>query len=279
MAGTPVVTGTDDSGAEAISTGVIKPGDLMVQLGSTTYIMYCAEKPIYDDRIWCEDYLVPETFCVDGGTNAAGALTKWVRDTYYQDLKEAENAGGENAYAKMAELAGKIPAGSEGIIVLPYFAGERTPINDSAARGVIFGPLLHHTRDHICRAALEGVGYSIAQHVDIMEENGLEIKNFMCVGGGTKNPAWLQIVADITGKQVKTAEITIGASYGDAMIAAIGTGHFEDYSSLEKYILPGSVYEPDMKNHEIYRKLKVMYGKLYQETKESMHELSELFHE
>ncbi|MCI9634317.1 MAG: FGGY-family carbohydrate kinase [Ruminococcus sp.] len=273
-AGTPVVTGTDDSGAEAISTGVLKPGDLMVQIGSTCYIMYCSDRLIEDGRIWSEDFLIPGTFCVDGGTNAAGSLTKWVRDTMYSDVKES---GTEEPYAVMAEKAAEIPAGSEGILVLPYFAGERTPINDSRARGMIFGSLLHHTRDHINRAVLEGVGYSIAQHIDIIEEHGLEIRNFMCVGGGTKNPTWLQIIADITGKNVKTAEITIGASYGDAMIAAIGTGCIKDYGDLEQYIKSGQTYTPDEAAHRVYQPLKEMYTKLYRETKETMHALSEIY--
>ncbi len=275
LAGTPVVTGTDDSGAEAISTGVLKPGDLMVQIGSTCYIMYCSDQLVEDSRIWSEDFLIPGTFCVDGGTNAAGSLTKWIRDTMYTDVKESETE--EKVYEVMAKKAAEIPAGSEGIIVLPYFAGERTPINDSQARGMIFGPLLHHTRDHINRAALEGVGYSIAQHIDIIEEHGLEIKNFMCVGGGTKNAAWLQIIADITGKTVKTAEITIGASYGDAMIAAIGTGHIKDYCDLEKYIKSGQVFTPDADTHKVYQPLKEMYRKLYEETRKTMHELSDIY--
>lgn len=275
LAGTPVVTGTDDSGAEAISTGVLKPGDLMVQIGSTCYIIYCSDKLIHDDRIWSEDFLIPGTFCVDGGTNAAGSLTKWIRDTMYVDVKEAEEKGGPDAYSVMAEKAAGIPIGSDGIIILPYFAGERTPINDAQARGMIFGPLLHHTRDHINRAALEGVGYSIAQHIDIMEEHGMEIQNFMCAGGGTKNPAWLQIIADITGKVVKTAEVTIGASYGDAMIAAIGTGHIADYSELKKYIQSGRTFTPDKEAHAAYQPLKEMYLKLYEQTKGMMHTLSE----
>lgn len=271
--GTPIITGTDDSGAEAISTGVLEPGDLMVQLGSTCYIMYCSEKMVTDERIWAEDYLVPETFCLDGGTNAAGALTKWMRDTIFPDLVQAQEKGGENAFGAMAKLAEKIPAGSEGLVVLPYFAGERTPINDANAKGVFFGLLFNHTREHMYRAALEGVAYSIAQHVDIFEENGLKINNFMCVGGGTQNKEWLQIIADVTGHTVKTAKITIGASYGDAMMAAIGTGHFKGYGDLSNYIEPGMVIEPNMKNHEVYKPLKKIYHELYENTKELMHQL------
>ncbi len=271
--GTPVVTGTDDSGAEAISTGIFKPGNLMVQLGSTSYIMYCSDRLVEDDRIWVGDYLVPNTYCIDGGTNTAGALTKWIRDVMFIDFAEDEKARGENAFSKMAKLAEEIPAGSEGLIVLPYFAGERTPINDANAKGVIFGLLLHHTRAHLYRAVLEGVAYSIAQHIDILEENGLEIAQFMCVGGGTKNKEWLQIIADVTGREIKTAEVTIGASYGDAMIAAVGTGHFQSYQELENYIEVDKIIKPNIKNYEKYQSLKKIYFDLYDVTKKYMHQL------
>lgn len=273
IAGTPVVTGTDDSGAEAISTGVLKPGNLMVQLGSTCYIIYCSDRKINDERIWTGDYLIPGTFCLDGGTNAAGALTKWIRDTMFTEVMKEQENGGENAFGVMAELSSHIPAGSDGLVVLPYFAGERTPINDASAKGVFFGLQLHHTREHMYRAALEGVAYSIAQHIDILEESGLAIDSFMCVGGGTKNKEWLQIIADVTGHTVKTAEVTIGAAYGDAMIAAVGTGRFKGYGDLEEYIKPGIVVEPRKENQKIYQSMKKIYHELYQKTKDLMHRI------
>lgn len=276
VVGTAVVTGTDDSGAEAISTGVLQPGDLMIQLGSTCYIIYCSDRMIHDNRIWSEDYLIPGTYCQDGGTNTAGALTKWILDNMFVDFVDDQLNDSENAYARMALLADEVSAGSEGIIVLPYFAGERTPINDPLACGVYFGLLQHHTRNHMYRAALEGVAYSIAQHVDIFEENGLEIKNFMCVGGGAQNHQWLQIIADVTGHTVKTAEITIGSSYGDAMIAAIGAGRFKDYSELADYIKIGGIFSPNKDTHDIYVKYKSIYTQLYKTTKPLMHELAAL---
>ncbi len=271
--GTPVITGTDDSGAEAISTGVTKPGDLMIQLGSTCYIIYCSDKMVTDERIWSEDYIIPGTFSIDGGTNAAGALTKWLRDTIYPDFLDKQDNTGIDAYAMMAENAKDIPAGSGGVVTLPYFAGERTPINDQNAKGVIFGLQLHHTRAHIYRSALEGVAYSIAQHIDIMEEHGLKIDKLTAVGGGTKNPLWLQIIADVTGHTVCTADVTIGASYGDAMMSAIGVGCIKSYAELSNYIKPGAVLEPNPDNYKTYKHLKEIYGKLYSSTKELMHNI------
>ena len=121
----------------------------------------------------------------------------------------------------MAESIGNIPAGSDGLITLPYFAGERAPINDPFAKGVVFGLKLNHTRAHIYKSALEGIGYSISQYFDILEENKLPVNKIMAVGGGTQNRPWLQIIADILGKTVCTAKVTIDSSYGDAIMAAL----------------------------------------------------------
>ena len=109
--------------------------------------------------------------------------------------------------------------------------------------------------------------------VEAAEENGLEIAQFMCVGGGTKNKEWLQIIADVTGREIKTAEVTIGASYGDAMIAAVGTGHFQSYQELENYIEVDKIIKPNIKNYEKYQSLKKIYFDLYDVTKKYMHQL------
>ncbi len=273
--GTPVVTGTDDSGAEAISTGVLTPGDFMAQLGSSCYMMYCTDLLFYDDRLWTGDFLIPGTYCIEGGTNTAGALTKWVRDIFYQDLLEEEKRAGDSAFSVMAKRAESIPPGSGGVMVLPYFAGERTPIDDADATGIIFGLTTGHTRDHILRASLEAIAYSIAQHVDIMEENGAEISEIKCVGGGARNNTWLQIIADVTGKTVKTAEVTIGASYGDAMIAAIGSGHVRDFGSLRDCIREGNRFEPQSDVHRFYETRKPVFRDLYRDNKDKMHFLQE----
>ena len=245
----------------------------MVQLGSTCYIIYCSDQLIHDDRIWEEDSLIPGRYSIDGGTNAAGALTKWMRDTFFPDLVREQEAGGENAFTALTKLAANVPAGAGGLVVLPYFSGERTPINDSEAKGIIFGLQFHHTRDQIYRAGLEGVACSVAQHIDILEEHGLKINNLMCTGGGTRNPVWLQIIADMTGHEVKTPEVTLGASYGDALMAGIGVGCFQGFPDLSRYIRVGNVYRPDPEKAGLYAKIKDIYGKLYEANKDLMHEL------
>ena len=268
--GTPVICGTGDSTSEAISVGIVKPGRVMFQFGSSLFFYYCADHMVYDHRIHGGNFTVPGTYSVSGGTNTAGTLTRWMRDTLYFDLMDGSTA---EPYAEMMERVRDIPPGSGGLVVLPYFAGERCPVNDEKARGVIFGLTLEHTREHIYHAALEGIGFSVAQNIAVMEEIGLPVDMVTVVGGGTKNPVWMQIVADILGKPLSIPKVSIGASYGCALLAALGTGALHSFDELAAVIKPGRVVQPDAKRHSQYEKIRHIYDSLYPATRGLMHEL------
>lgn len=173
----------------------------------------------------------------------------------------------------MMEGIEDIPIGSMGLITLPYFAGERTPINDPLAKGMLFGLTLAHTRKHMYRSALESVGYSIAQHFKIFDEHGIKINKIMAVGGGTKNPLWMQIISDITNKTICIAKVTIGACFGDAMMAAMGVNYFNDFSELSKIIKVERTYTPNIENHKVYEKYIKIFDELYMATNHLMHKL------
>lgn len=271
--GTLVITGTGDSSAEAISAGVLSPGDMMVQFGSSLFFYCCTDRLITDDRVRGNNFLIPGTFSVAAGTNNAGTLQNWYRDQLFPEcVKEGEETGG-NAFALMMRGISEIRPGSDGLITLPYFAGERTPINDPDARGVIFGLTLRHTKHHLYRSALEGIAFSIGQHMDIFSENGLNPERILAAGGGTKNHLWMQMVADITGVPVMMAEETIGASYGDALMAAIGAGHYESFGDLKRVIRIKRTFLPDEEVREAYRPYRALFDRLYEENKEIMHRL------
>lgn len=271
--GTPVTPGGDDSACEAISCGIGKHGDLILQFGSTIYLFLLCDHLVMDPRIWHEEFIIPGTYDVSGATNTAGSMTKWLRDTLFQDLKAAEEADGENAFAAMARLAAEVPLGSHGLVCLPYFAGERTPIDDPNARGAFFGLTIGHTREDMLRAGLEGVAYSINQHFRIFEEDGLPIGRVVVAGGGTKNDTWMQIVADVTGKTLLVPEVTIGASYGDAMMAAVATGYWSGFDELASKVRIAKTFEPDAANHQAYQHYQAIFDELYPATKNLAHRL------
>ncbi|AEB06826.1 Carbohydrate kinase, FGGY [Coriobacterium glomerans PW2] len=272
--GTPVLVGTGDSGAEAISTGVCRPGDLMVQLGSTCYIICVTDHLINDSRLWPGSFIIPDQFAVCAGTNTAGSLTGWLGDELYRDAVASERTGGPNVFEAMASEAKRIPPGSEGLICLPYFAGERTPINDPDARGVFFGLTLRHTRAHMVRAALEGIAFSIAAHISILEhDHGLRINRIVAAGGGTKNPVWLQAISDACCKEVSTASVSIGASYGDALMAALADGACSSWNDLAARVGKGMTFEPDRAASALFTERKDLFDNLYRRNSDLMHAL------
>lgn len=284
--GTPVITGTGDSAAEAVSAGVLKPGELMIQFGSSLFFYFCTERLIEDDRVRGNTFVIPGTYSLAAGTNNSGTLQTWYRNVFFPEL-ENEHAGAADIslqaaqdrspqevspFARMMEGLEEIPPGSEGLITLPYFAGERTPINDPLAKGVIFGLTLSHTRRHLYRSALEGIGFSAAQHIEIFREHGLPVEKIHAVGGGAKNLLWMKMIADITGVPVSIGRVTAGASYGDALMAAIGCGQYQTFSDLESVLGERERILPDEERTRLYVPYYHAFCSLYDSTKTLMHQ-------
>lgn len=270
--GTPVICGTTDAGAEAVSVGVVMPGDMMLMYGSTMFIIYLNPVPCAEAGLWSTPYTIKGNYALTGGMATTGSLTRWIRDQFYRDQMEKEQSGGESTYAVMAKDSRSIPAGSDGLIVLPYFLGERMPISDPQAKGVLFGLNLRHTRGHIVKAAYEGIGYGLDQNLDLLRHVNLPLDNVISVGGGTKAPEWLQTISDVCGIRQSVPEVTIGASYGDAMLAGIGIGAMTP-EQIKKIVKIKYVTEPDAEKAAVYQPMKKHYAELYRRNADIMHAL------
>ncbi len=275
-AGTPVITGTADAAAEAVSAGLVHNGDMMVMYGSSTFFIVKTPRPLEPRNFWSSHFLEPGTRVVAGGTAAAGSLTKWFRDQFGSGEVEAERAGGENAYAALARLADGSPPGARGLIVLPYFSGERTPLHDPAARGLIMGLTLRHTRADVYRAVLESVGYAIRHNIDALRDAGVTPVRILAVGGGTHNPLWMQIISDIAGITQHIPVQQIGASYGDAFLAGVGVGVFQSTAEAGRWVRTGAVVQPDPDRHRLYGDYYELYRELHSATVPIMHSLNAL---
>ena len=273
--GTPVIIGTSDAAAEAVSVGVTRPGQMMLMYGSTAFFIEVVGRPVQDRRLWSAPYLFPGTFALLGGMSTTGALTRWLRDRFAPDLTEEERRTGQSAFQLLAGEAAGIPPGSDGLIALPYFSGERTPIQDPKASGVFFGLTLAHTRGHLFRAVMEGVGFGIRHHLDVMQEAGAMPSELIAVGGGTKNPLWLQIVSDIAARGQKVPRVAIGASYGDAFLAAVGAGLLES-GAIADWVRYEREVEHDPARHRQYEPWYGLFLDLYQDTKHLMHRIHAL---
>jgi xylulokinase len=275
--GTPVTAGTIDAAAEAISAGVSKPGDMMVMYGTTMFFIHLTSEPVPDPRMWATSYVLPGLYSIEGGMSTTGALTRWFRDTLGGEEMAAEAAGGPNAYAALAAGAAAISPGADGLICLPYFAGERTPLNDPEARGVYAGLTLSHTKAHLYRASLEATAFGVRHNLETMDAMGAPPKRLVAVGGGAKNPLWLQIVSDVTGLPQDVPERTIGASYGDAFLAGLATGLVPDLDALKnEWVTLALELEPDARVKPIYDEYYTVYRELYEASKPQLHALARL---
>ncbi len=259
--GTPVVAGTIDAWAEAFSAGVRGPGDLMLMYGSTMFLVRVTDGARPTAGLWCTQGVERDTRTFAAGMSTSGTLTEWLRSLV-----------GGPSWEELLPEAAAVPPGSRGLLVLPYFAGERTPVYDPDARGMIAGLTLAHGRAELLRAGYEGIAFGIRQVLELFEQAAGRPRRIVAVGGGTRSALWLQIVSDVTRVSQLLPEETVGASYGDALLAAIGTGAVPadtDWSRAAQLI------EPDGRR-AVYDELFELYSKLYPATASVAHRLAAL---
>ncbi|WP_299045787.1 FGGY-family carbohydrate kinase [uncultured Tateyamaria sp.] len=262
--GTPVTTGTIDAAAEAVSVGVRAAGDMMLMMGSTIFIIQVTEQRVRDPRLWYAPWLTPGSHASMAGAATSGTLTHWFRDRFAQELPAA------TAFATLAEEAEATPRGANGLLFLPYFSGERTPIHDPLAKGALFGMNLTHGRGDVYRAVLEGIAMGTAHVIDTFRDVGAAPTRVLAVGGGTQNTVWLQATSDLSGLTQIVSDKTIGASYGDAFLAAQAVGlvapdDIAAWNPASRGIAP--------EKHDAYARQYPLFLKLYEQTKEIAHAL------
>ena len=213
--GTPVIVGTIDAAAEAISVGVLDAGETMLMYGSTIFAIRVGSERIRDPRLWHAPWLFAGHHACMAGLATSGTLTHWFADQLARDLSR------EAAMAALAAEAQASPPGANGLIFLPYFSGERTPIHDPNAKGAIVGLTLAHTRADMYRALLEGIAFATHHIFDTYAEAGAPPSTIVAVGGGLRNRIWTQATSDASGLRQEVREVSIGASYGDAFLARL----------------------------------------------------------
>jgi xylulokinase len=264
--GTPVIVGTIDAAAEALSVGVRAPGDLMIMYGSTIFMILVTPDRVKDPRLWYAPWLFPGWHASMAGLATSGTLTHWFRDQLARDLDP------ETAIPALAAEAAQSPPGAKGLVMLPYFSGERTPIYDARARGVLFGLTLAHERADIARALFEGIAFGTHHALEAFAENLQEPQAVYAVGGGTRNPVWSQATSDIAGLTQVVREKTVGASYGDAFLAAMGVG-LAGLGDIERWNPVVREIQPDPSLRDLYHRQEAVFRELYPRTKDLMHAL------
>lgn len=263
--GTPVTAGTIDAAAEALSVGVQHPGDMMMMYGSTIFIIAVTQDRVRDARLWYAPWLFPGQHASMAGLATSGTLTHWFRDRFARELPR------DTAFNTLAQEANGARPGADGLLFLPYFSGERTPIHDPLAKGAYFGLNLTHGRGHMYRALIEGIAFGTAHVLETYRDVGVDLTRILAVGGGTNNQLWLQATSDASQIGQVVCEKTVGASYGDAFLArlAIGEAAVTDIAHWNPPVTKVEAKQvPEIaKNYALFRRL-------YEQTKDIAADLS-----
>jgi xylulokinase len=259
--GTPVVAGTVDAYAEAHSVGARHPGDLMLMYGSTMFYVEIIDSFCHHPALWTTAGVEQGSLALAAGTSTAGILIGWLQSV----------TGGPD-FDILTREAESVPPGADGLVVLPYLAGERTPIFDYDARGLFAGLTMNHTRGHLYRAAYEGIAFGIRDVLETFGEAEAPVRRIVAIGGGVKSPVWTQAVSDITHWPQEITEQTAGASYGDALLAAVGVGLVPpetDWSKVARKVIPRE------EHRERYDRLHEIWRELYRSSKSAVHRMAQ----
>ncbi|HMF32945.1 MAG TPA: FGGY-family carbohydrate kinase [Candidatus Lokiarchaeia archaeon] len=269
--GTPVSAGGIDAPVEALSVGTFQTGEHTATLGTSCCWNIVQER----DNAKVSPKLINYPYVADdekkiytfGGAVTAAAIVTWFRDQLGKTEQEQANAEGTTAYALLDSAASEVPAGSNGLLVLPYFNGERTPIWDPLAKGTIFGLTLFHTKAHLFRAFLEGVAFSLRANIEAALQVGVQLdKGMKLIGGGAKSRLWRQILADITGFDILYMSKSFGAPLGDVLLAGVGN-NLLDYSAITSWLSVEDTIQPNQENRVVYEDLFTIYQRLYENNK------------
>ncbi len=274
-AGTPVVAGCADHVASAFVCGAVENGDLVLKYGGAGDILLSADKPLADQRLFIDYHIVPGLYFPNGCMAASGSFLNWIARNWAGGEVEKAKAAGLSLHQHLDRLAAEVPAESK-LLFLPYFLGEKTPLNDPSARGTLVGLGLHHALPHVWRAALEGVAFGFRHHVEVFRERGLQVARVFAADGGAASDLWLQISADALNLPVTRIDRHPGSSLGAAFVAGMGTGVLDDWSAIARYVSPGKVFTPDPAGvaalerkyplwRDVYQRLKSLYPALAEE--------------
>jgi xylulokinase len=238
-AGTALIVGGADHVLSAYAAGVNHPGDALVKLGGAGDILVASDTKVTDERLYLDAHPVPGRWLPNGCMATSGSLIRW-----FQAL-----VGGDELAVLDMEAAARGPAE---VLCLPYFLGEKTPINDPDLRGVFAGMHLGHTRADLYRSVLEAIAFGFRHHVDVFADISIPMTNTMVTNGGSKSTLWKQIHADVLGIELHPVTGHPGASLGAAIIAAIGIGAIDDWADANRFVTLGPPVVPDPRRSQIY---------------------------
>lgn len=270
--GTPVFGGCDDVQAPAVGAGKSGDGDVHVYLGTSAWVAATSKTATkFAHGAAAIQSADPDSNLVAGITESAGANIEWIRDQFFSHEKVEY---GDKIFAYMDSVIEKIPAGSDGLICTPWMLGERCPVSSTTTRATLFNISMEHTREHMMRAVYEGIAYNVRWILqNFKADYGFSPDSLSIIGGGALDGAWMQIMADVTGYEIRVCRDPRNAgAVGAAAVALIGLSVLPDFASVKEFVKIDRVYRPNTGNRAVYDKLFSEYQQIYSS-------LAKLYHE
>ena len=249
--------GAADHIASALAAGLVNPGDALLKFGGAGDIVVASDVARPDWRLFLDYHLVPGLYAPNGCMASSGSALNWLAANLRLD------APGESAHRALDRLAGAVPPGGDGVLCLPYFLGEKTPVHDPLARGAFIGLSLSHTPAHFWRALLEAIAFGFRHHVEVLEEIGYAPRRFLASDGGSRSRVWMQIVADVLQAPVRLIENAHGSAVGAAFVAAVASGGDVGWADAGRLARLGDAILPQPANAAVYDRGYREYRALY----------------
>ena len=265
-AGTAVVGGGGDNAAAAVGSGIVKEGMVSSSIGTSGVVFAFSQKVEVDPstRVHTFCHAVPGKWHVMGVMLSAGGSLRWFRDNLGAEEVEEAKKRNLDPYEVLIEKASTVEPGCEGLIFLPYLAGERTPHANPSAKGVFFGLTLRHQKAHLIRSILEGVAFGLRDSLEIIRDMGISVKEVRALGGGARSSLWRQMQADIMNLEMTTLNVTEGAAFGAAILAGVGIGAYDSVEeACDNLLLIRSRTKPIRENVKVYDEYYKVYRSLY----------------
>lgn len=260
-----VIAGSADHIASTLGIGAVQDGDLVLKIGGAGDMMYVSDDLITDERLFIDYHDVPDKYVLNGCMASSGSIVRWFSEKILRTDLDSLN-----------EAAKGSPVGSNSLILLPYFLGEKTPIFDPKAKGVWLGLSLSHEVKDLFRSILEAVAFGFMHHIEVIKSKGRNINRVFLCNGGAKSELWRSIVADVTGYDLTYVESNPGSSAGVAFLAGYSVGLYKDWSQIDKMNTKKCLVRANPNNHSVYLRYYSIYRKTYEALKQIFQELYEL---
>lgn len=264
-AGIPVVAGGLDAACGTLGAGVIQAGETQEQGGQAGGMSICVSEYKADPRLILGCHVVPGMWLLQGGTTGGGGVMRWLERELADSERKECPVSEKTSLELFNDLAENVPAGSEGLLFLPYMAGERSPIWNPNAKGVFYGLDFSKTKGHIIRSAMEGVAFSLKHNLDVAAAAGADVSVLRAMGGSANSLLWTQIKSDITGKPIEVSSSDTATTLGAAILAGVGVGIYESFEIAVRSTVKNRRYHvPNPNNQQVYEKNYSNYLKLYE---------------